>query len=92
MRKVYFLQKSQLNKRTDRFEYFTFQIFASKKAMLHYVQNSIDVNKGFDIVKEVNEYLSSDVLESSIVEYKCLSTDGIQMKLRYILETRNLIS
>lgn len=92
MKKVYFLQKSQLNKRTDRFEYFTFEIFSSKKAMLHYVQNSIDVNKGFDIVKEVNEYLSSDVLESSIVEYKCLSTDGIQMKLRYILETRNLIS
>jgi hypothetical protein len=53
------------------------KLFTSKKSCLHYIENSFEVNKGF------NKVLRDDTFEQNVkyIDYSCLSTDNREMKV-----------
>jgi hypothetical protein len=90
MKKVYILQTGSYNKTTDRFEFYDVEVFSSKKKLEASVENRmVDCNKGYDILRENHDYGTSDLVYT-MIDYKTLSTEGTEMKVRYLLKVKQL--
>jgi hypothetical protein len=86
MQKVYLLELSQLAPQSGKFFTYRADIFSSLKKAETEIEQSIKVNKGFDIdiedsIKEKGE---------RIVDYKALNSIGGSFSLRYRLRVKEL--
>jgi len=92
--KAYLLKCGQLNKSTNQFEFYDFDIFSSKKKALADIKNRIDVNKGFCVSEELINI--GDVRHLNLqVTYDCMSApfrDELSrpMKIRYCLYKKEM--
>lgn len=89
-KKAYILQSGSYNNTTNRFEFHDIEVFSSLEKMVRSVENRmIEVNKGYDIIR--NGVPSTNPDDSySMITYKCLSTDGREMKVRYLLHIKQI--
>jgi hypothetical protein len=74
--KVYIIENGNLEK-TGLMFWYDKKAFKSKKDYLFYIENSFDVNKGWN-KKTWNDGFDDKV---NFIEYECLSTDNRQMKV-----------
>lgn len=74
--KIYIIENGNLEK-TGLMFWYDKKAFKSKKDYLFYLENSFEVNKGW------NKKIWSDQFDdkTTFVDYECLSTDGRQMKV-----------
>jgi len=87
MRYVYILKVGSWDKATQSFNFYDVIPFSSKKGIRHGVKNMMEVNKAYDIENNYTHYLTDDY---KMVTYKCLSTDGKEMRVRYVLTKKEL--
>lgn len=82
MKYVYVVETSDLNRHTNRYSVYRMEVFSSLKKAQSEVAESIKVNKGYDI--ETTDFLGKNADEVDyFVDYKCLNSDGKEMKVRY---------
>lgn len=78
---VYLVKRGDFYAPNNRFDFWNNTIFSSKDKAFSSVQNSIEVNKGYDVV--VSEPNS---LWLQCTDFKTTSTDGQIMIIRLIVE------
>ncbi len=78
---VYLLETGVIQK-DGNFFWYNIELYSSKSKLLHRINNSIDVNKGYD-VKFYDAPVKLDPYK--YCDYSCISTDGRPMDifLRY---------
>jgi|TARA_R110000782_G_scaffold178772_1_gene269611 hypothetical protein len=75
MKKVYIIERGQ--SQSDGSVYWhSKQAFKSKKDMRHYIENSYEVNEGWDKMEVQDEYDKKEGL--TFIHYKCLAIDKRQ--------------
>jgi hypothetical protein len=88
MRYVYLVERGQLNKVENKFNFYDTEIFSSRAKAEKSAINSIDVNKGWDVVKDDMEGVFGDYTQ---VDYKCFNCEGdTEMTLRIVIRRKEL--
>ena len=80
----YVLSIGSLSKIDDKFHFYDIEVFTSKKKVEKSIKNRIEINKGSDVVYE-DGLTGLTSLESWLVTYNCLNTDGKEMRVRYVV-------
>ena len=78
---VYLLKVATFNKTTDRFEFYRDEVFSSRVKLENAVKNMIDCNKGYNVIREEMDFSNEKEIH---ITYGCLSTDGREMRVRYV--------
>lgn len=86
---IYVLQIGQLSKLDNQYHFYDIDVFSSKKKIEAEIQNRIDVNKGTNVVRS-EAFRGTGTINSELVTYDCLSTDGIPMSIRYVVMEKRL--
>lgn len=84
-RYCYVLDMGNLFKPTNEFKFYKKRIFTSKKKIINAVAELINLNKGYDIVRE-----PSIDGKNMFVDYFCNSIDNKLMKIRYVISKLEL--
>ena len=90
---VYHLKRGNLNYKTNMFEFYEDEIYSSMKKVLKNVDNMIDVNNGYNVIKEEVNFGGTPYLE---VTYNCMSAPCVgeqarPMRIRYCIYKKKVM-
>lgn len=88
MKKVYILQTGHHDRKSDSFVFYEVDVFSSIKKLDASIVNRIFVNKGYALDRQELDCISDT--KYGMITYKCLSTDGREMQVRYLVKTREV--
>ena len=83
MKFVYLVEYRQLNKRTNMFELYRTEIYSSKAKANRNVDQSMEINKAYDIDEDKTSYLGENIRR---VDYSTIAnSDNVEMRLRMVI-------
>ena len=85
---IYSITHLQLNNSTNQYVKYHDAFRTSQKKAEAYVQNVIEVNKGFDAT---DKYYTDNRPLNVITDYTCYSVEGKLMKMRLVLERKEVL-
>ena len=86
---VYVLHTGGLSRIDNQYHFYDIEVFSSNKKMMTEVMNRIEVNGGYNVVKDEG-YCGSGTKSNVLLTYECYSTDGTKMKIRYQMMEKKL--
>ena len=85
MKHAYVLRVGNFDASLGEYRFYDIEVFTSAKKLRAAVANRIKVNKGYEVDYELTKKEDYKNEWSQLVNYKCLSSDGREMKIRYEL-------
>lgn len=85
MKTVYLLKRGEIQMNGQMF-FYDDMVFTSKKKAKRYVNNGLEVNKGYNYA-ETTPWFNEDIY----ITYDCLCCEGRPMTVRFQLKRVNLI-
>jgi len=85
MKYVYVLRVGGFNASLGEYRFYNLEVFTSEKKIRESVEQRIRINKGYEVDYETIKKESWKGEWSQLLNYKCLSSDDSEMKIRYEL-------
>ena len=89
MKKVYIIERGQLNKRENKFELYISEVFSSRKKAIAEIESSFVINKGYNRVDSNGWNSIDDMITYDTV---CTNWEGIETiaTVRYTIKEMEL--